>query len=349
MTATLALPGRPRLSVPSAAVSSAILPRCSKPTPATATHDAHHQPHAQPSVVADPPQSAPSTPPGSSPQHDTCLLPLLVSAAPAAVLDALLLTLPGLPSTQERPHPPEVELVRRTRTTRSTTVTHSPRRRRCYLPQSLNASASRAWGLRRAPPPACGGRSSSLALCSSADRAPGRFASSCWQTDPAAPVAHRWSRARDLLTCLTLLSMTARATRAASPRRLHLLHAASASQDHDARESADSQVRSPRDSSRLSPKHTRRQRVCMRSLEEYCRNAARGSLFLISSFPFLPFTARSITFALSTGNPEGDERVESHFHTVPVFTGVTGAVNGMSSHSVEPLPKPIYGTGTGGR
>ncbi|KAJ7486389.1 hypothetical protein B0H11DRAFT_1913671 [Mycena galericulata] len=35
--------------------------------------------------------------------------------------------------------------------------------------------------------------------------------------------------------------------------------------------------------------------------------------------------------------------------TVPVFTGVTGAVNGMPSRPVEPLAEIIYGTGTGGR
>ncbi|KAJ7920490.1 hypothetical protein B0H13DRAFT_2656430 [Mycena leptocephala] len=76
-------------------------------------------------------------------------------------------------------------------------------------------------GLRHAPPPACGGRSSSLTLPSSAEHVPGRLASPCWQTDPAPPVAHRWCRARDLLICLNLLSTTARPARAASPRRLH--------------------------------------------------------------------------------------------------------------------------------
>ncbi|KAJ7509331.1 hypothetical protein B0H11DRAFT_2270333 [Mycena galericulata] len=35
--------------------------------------------------------------------------------------------------------------------------------------------------------------------------------------------------------------------------------------------------------------------------------------------------------------------------TVPVFTGVTGAVNGMPSRPVEPLGKTIDGTGAGGR
>ncbi|KAJ7876238.1 hypothetical protein B0H13DRAFT_2668745 [Mycena leptocephala] len=53
-------------------------------------------------------------------------------------LDASPLTLSGLPSTQERPHPPESQLVCRTTTTCSTTAIHSP----CHRPRPSTVPSS---------------------------------------------------------------------------------------------------------------------------------------------------------------------------------------------------------------
>ncbi|KAJ7872585.1 hypothetical protein B0H13DRAFT_2349397 [Mycena leptocephala] len=85
--------GCPHPSVSSAAVSSAILPRCSKPTLRLTmrTTNRMRSPPSSPTQS----QSPPSTPRGFSPQQDTYLLPPLVSTAPAA----------GVPHRPRRPWP----------------------------------------------------------------------------------------------------------------------------------------------------------------------------------------------------------------------------------------------------